>query len=216
MMTSRRCRPGTTLVELLLFLAALAVASVGIMQLLWLATEQNVRQQTVTNVEQSITQLQQLLEYQVRHAERVLDPRPQGSGQVLALSGRDAATSPVIVGAVSGSLLLMEGATEYALHGDEIVIPDFRVWRVTATGSSPAVRMRFSVRQRRPIPGAPVYERTVDTSVALFPDDRPTTVTCGAAVCGAPSCNIASHTYRWEACVVNSCVQINSYLRCGD
>src|SRR5207248_1996679 len=97
-----RLRSGTTLIELLIFIAILAIAGSAILPLLFASTEDRILQQTVSIVEQNGSQILQTIGYRIHHAERVLDPLLRGSGSVLALQTGSGSENPTIIGISSG------------------------------------------------------------------------------------------------------------------
>ncbi len=78
-------RPGTSLVELLMFMAIFALCAGVLIGILSVSGEQRVRQQAISSVEQEGAQLVQTLSRKIRNAEKILYPPVGEIGSVLAL-----------------------------------------------------------------------------------------------------------------------------------
>lgn len=203
-------RPGTTLIELLIFIAILAIAAAAILPLLFASTENRLLQQTVSLVEQNGSQMLQTIEYRIHHAERILDPLQHATGAVLALQTASGSENPTIIGISSGALVMVRHTAEETLSSSQVAVQNFvvRDTSVSATHQSVYVRFRVTRAIRLQLPHS--YSKVFEAVVTLFPADEPTGGSCGCAV---PGCS-ASGTYVWQVCESNACLGAGTVMDC--
>lgn len=201
-------RPGTTLVELLLFLAFFALSSGVLISFFFMTSEQRVRQQTIATVEQTGVQLLQTLTNRIRSSERILDPARGASGSLLALQLVDEALHPTVM-TLSGSLLYAaEANTLKTLSSDDVIITDFVVRNTSSADDKPSVLVRFDVSRSVPLSIPLTYTRRFEVLVQLYPDDEPNP----PCSCDAPSCT--SGSYDWQYCVDSVCTDATVTVPC--
>lgn len=203
-MTPLRRRPGVTLVELLLFVGLMAVASGAILGFLFLTTDARERQRVRANVQQVAVQLQQALSYDIRTSERVLWPALQGSGTALALQTPASGASPAVVSVVSGSLVIVRGSTLAFLTPATVEVTSFWVENVSPRADRPSVVLHIALEERVPLPQEEVASAAFDLAVAPLPTDSPVGDACG---CAPPSCG--GGTLTWETCLGTSCETVD-------
>lgn len=207
--TLRNQRPGATLVELLLFSVFFILSSSAVLVLLFSATEQRAKQQAVSTVDQSGTQLLQTLSRRIRSAERIIDPPIGESGSLLYLQIGDSDINPTIVVASTGAFLIAEHDTVKTLSADDVNITNFVVHNTSATDENQSVNISFTVSMTGIVPQQYDYTRTFETFVILFPDDDPVGASCS---CSAPVCVAGS--YDWQICDDDVCSNATSTLPC--
>ncbi len=205
-----RLRPGTTLVELLIFIAVLALVSAAILPLLFSATEDRLLQQTVSLVEQNGTQLLQNIGYRVHHAERIVDPSLYGTGSVLAVQTGSGDTNPTIIGVNSGALVMIHRTVLETLSSPQVAVQDFTVRNTSVSASRQSVFISFTVSRAIRLQTPRSYAKTFEAAFTVFPADEPVGDDCGCAV---PGCS-ASGTYVWQVCDVGACLTANSPMEC--
>lgn len=206
----RRHRSGTTLVELLLYIAILAVVSVMILPLLFAATEARLLQQTESLVEQNGTQVLQVIARRVQAAERVLDPIRGGTGTVLALQMGSGSLNPTIIGVSSGALVVISHTQKQVITSSQVAIEQFTVRNTSASTTRPSVSISFTMSRAIRLQTPRVYRRTFQLSLLLPPMDRPIGNSCG---CALPGCNGANQ-YSWQVCD-NTCLTSSTTLLCS-
>ncbi|MDD4628641.1 MAG: hypothetical protein PHE68_04595 [Candidatus Peribacteraceae bacterium] len=206
-----RSRPGTTLVELILFLAFFALAGGMVTSMLFATSEHRVEQRTILTVERVGTQLIQVLTRHIQNAERVLDPPIHETGAILALRVANDSDNPTILLEQSGSLMIVRHETLQTIGGEGMV-SHFSVRNVSATDDRPGILVSFDVLQEAPIPRETVriFSRHFERLIPLFPDDHVSGDACG---CEAPSCS--QGTYRWEVCAGETCSPASITLPCS-
>lgn len=208
-----RMRPGVTLVELLLFIAITSlVIWVSIPLMVTTGTSQ-VKQEALSTLERTGSQVLQTIGQTVRGAERLYDIPAGQSNTVLALGMRESYADPTIVGMSGSSLLYIQGQNVRRLTPPEVNVDEFVVRNTSGAGSRTGVYLRFTLRYQFPLIESGAYVRTYDTSFTFFPDDVLTGKTCS---CAAPNCT-ASNTYQWYSCDVDvptSCAQSIENLTC--
>ena len=202
-------RRGLTLVELLLFVGILALASGAIIGLMVLTNENRARQGATVDVEQNGLQLLQFLTNEIRHAERILGPARGSSGSILVLQVADDNSNPVIIAAQSGALLLVRRDAEANLTPVQVMVTEMRVWNTSVTDDRPSLSLSFTVRGIAAPTQSGAYTRTFQTGMTLFPDALTQGAACG---CGAPQC--VGHHYRWFVCNAGSCAATTGSLLC--
>lgn len=207
-------RPGVSLVELLLFVALMAFSGLVIVDLLLLASDSQARQRTVSDVEQSGIQIAQLLEYEIRHAERILTPAMNESGTVLIMQMHESEANPTLIGAVSGAIFITEGYNEYPVSDPALTISNFSVWNTSPAENRQSARVMFTVQRRTPIPTLPLYARTFDIAAWTFPDDFTVGGTCGGISCGDPVCSPQHPFWNWNVCNAGECAALSGSLVC--
>lgn len=204
----RHYRPGTTLVELTLFIGIFAVCSGVVIGLFYSTTEHRVRQQVIMLVEQGGLQLLQTLTHRIRSAETILDPPPGGTGSFLALQVLDEDVNPTIFTTASGAMVAVQKNVLQHLSRDIISVSDFYAENTSVADGKGSVTVRFTITNTIPLPTPTEYVRTFQTTVTLYPDDE-FTEHCS---CAAPACT--SGTYTWEVCTNSVCTPSSVSFDC--
>ncbi len=206
--TFQNRRQGTTLVELLLFLAFFALSSGVILAFFFSTTEQRIRQQTVMTVDQSGIQLLQTLSQRIRNAERVLYPALGASGTVLALQMPIEEDSPSIFALSGGTIVLVSHDSPLILGAERVVISNFVARNTSATSERQSVLISFTLSRSIPLTTPLVYRRPFEMLVTLFPDDA----TNSHCSCTAPAC--MSGQFEWQICDADVCSNATTPLEC--
>ena len=203
-------RRGTTLVELLLFLAFFAVVGGTVVSILFATNDQRMRQQTITSVERTGLQILQSLQWRIEQAERILDPPLGASGAILALQMASKEDDPMIVASVSGALVMVLRESQQVLTANDMSLSRLSVRNTSASAARPSILIAFDLSKVYPLPaaGAREYTRRFEMLVSLFPEDDPSG--CG---CVAPSCQ--SRVYRWQVCTEKICSNSAITLPCS-
>lgn len=205
-----RTRPGSSLLELVMFMAFFGAASGAILVLLFGTNEQRKRQEGISLVDQTGIQLLQTVTRRIRAAERVLDPAVGSSGSVLALQMASSADDPTIIASQSGALMAAEYDTIFALTSTgQVTVRNFLVTNTSPSADTPSVEISFEVSKVLGIPSQPTYTRTFNALVTLFPDDELQGNDCS---CSAPSC--VGGTYQWQYCNVDTCTDAPDEISC--
>lgn len=202
-------RRGSTLIELLLYIAILGTVAASLLPLLYASSEDRLLQQTIATVEQSGQQLLQTIGHYVRHSERVVRPKQPGSGAVLTLQTGSGATNPTIIGSVSGTLILIQGTVKQVMSSSQVAVRDFTVWNTSTSAGRESVLVRFTLSRTIRLQAPRFYSKTFEAVFSLFPDDVTTGDSCG---CAPPGC--ANDVYIWEVCVSGMCELIDTELGC--
>jgi hypothetical protein len=201
-------RRGTTLLELLMFTAFFAISSGMFIMFFMSTSEQRIRQNIITTVEQSGVQIMQTLSNRIRSAERILDPAAASSGSVLALQLSDEAYHPTMIGLSGSVLYVAEANTIKALSSDSIVLSDFRIRNTSVADARASVLVQFTITQTTEVTVPIEYHRTFEAAIPLFPDDIASTQ-CG---CTSPMCS--SGVYQWQYCESEVCADADVFLPC--
>lgn len=203
-------RPGTTLIELLIFVALIGLV-IGIMlPILFASTENRLLQLTIGTVEQNGIQTMQTIALRVRQGERILDPAAGHTGSVLALQTSSGSTNPTILGILSGSLVVIRYSTKEVVSATDVAIRDFVVKNTSTSASRQSVQITFKVSRTIRLQQPHSYTRTFEGVFNLLPDDIAVGDACN---CATPQCP-TSGTYQWEVCESNSCYSGSTPLQC--
>ncbi|MBT4120148.1 MAG: hypothetical protein HOG89_03635 [Candidatus Peribacter sp.] len=201
-------RSGTTLIELLLFLAFFGLSSGVLLAFFFMTSEQRVRQQTIATVEQSGVQLIQTLTNRIRSSERILDPAIGTAGDILALQLADDTLYPTIIG-VSGSVLYVgEANTLRAMSSSNVTVSNFIIRNTSSAEDLASVLVEFDVTRTVPLTIPLEYTRKFEALVPLFPDDQPS----APCSCASPSCS--DGIYSWSYCIDTVCTDATVDLPC--
>lgn len=207
---SRR-RPGTTLIELLLFLGILSMVAGLTLPILFSATENKLLQQTISVVEQNGTQVLQNISYSVRHSDRILSPAAGQSGSYLALQTSDGETTPIIIGVQSGAVVVIKHALKETVSTTQVGVMDFDVINTSVSASRPSVLIKFTLSRTIRLQQPHSYAQTFETLLTLPPSDEPVTPSCG---CSGVAC-LYSNVMGWQVCTESDeCAEVTTGLQC--
>lgn len=202
--------PGTTLIELLLFLAILSIIVGTALPMLFSATENRLLQQTISIVEQNGTQVIQNTGLKIRQAERVLSPAIGQTGSVLALQTASGALNPTIIGLSSGSIVLVEHTTRELVSSPQVAVQDFEVRNTSTSETRQSVTVSFRVSRTIRLQQPHSYAQRFEFVVNLLPDDVATGDECG---CIPPYCQ-GNNVYAWQVCQSSTCLSASTQLQC--
>jgi type II secretory pathway pseudopilin PulG len=203
-------RPGTTLIELIIFLAVLSLMIGTVLPILFSSTENRLLQQTISIVEQNGTQVMQNVALRVRQAERILSPALGETGSILALQTGSGNTNPMIIGIHSGSLIIVEKATRQVISSSQVALYNFVVRNTSTSPSRQSVSISFKVSRTIRLQMPHSYGRVFEGGFNLLPDDVTVGDSCG---CSEPVC-LAGGNYQWEVCEDGSCLVASTALQC--
>lgn len=207
-----RCRTGTSLVELLLFVGFFALVSGVVVAFLFSSSEQRVRQQTIATVDQTGVQLLQTLTRRIRRAERILGPAKGETGAILSLQMAQDGENPTIIAQGSGILLVAEANVLRPLTSSgNTTVSRFMVRNTSPSATRQSVHISFRISRIVPLPTDPLYTRDLEALVTLFPDDQEE----GNCGCGSPVCS-GTGMYSWGYCSTGSCSKASITLTCGE
>jgi hypothetical protein len=207
----QRLRSGTTLVELLLFLAILAIVGFSILPLVYTSVEARLFQQTVSSVEQNGIQLLQDIGSLTRNAERIVDPPVGESGSVIWLQSGSGAVNPTIIGTETGSFIIMQGNVRRVLSSSDVSILDFHIRNTSGTSSGQSLLVTFSVSRTVRLQAPRVYTQDFRGLFTLYPRGILQGGACmqpNMVPCGPPG------TYSWQFASSSSCLNASMYLDC--
>lgn len=201
-------RQGTTLVELLLFLAFFGLSAGVLLSFFFLTSEQRVRQQVMTAVDQGGMQIVQSLERRIRDAERILTPIATEQHALLALQTADASLHPTIFGVSGGILYVGEADTLTKMSSDNVTITDFTVTNTSAADDRPSVLISFVASGTLVFDQTQEYMRWFETLIPLSPDDD------ASAPCSCPAPACVDGNYEWQYCLDAVCTDASVSLPC--
>jgi hypothetical protein len=208
-MSLRRSRTGTTMIELIIFVAIMGMVIAVALPLLFAATENRLLQQTISIVEQNGTQIMQNAGIYIRHSERIMSPAMGQTGSVLALQTGSGVTHPTIIGILSGSILVIRRSTQETISSPQVAVQDFVVRNTSTSDAYPSVTISFRISRTIRLQMPHSYVQDFEATYSLFPDD----IEDGGCECMPPSCS-GSDTYAWQVCEESNCLSASTQLHC--
>lgn len=203
-------RPGTTLIELLIFFAIMAVVVSLTLPMLFTAAENRVLQQTISVVEQNGTQVLQNVGLKVRNAEKILYPAAGQVGNYLVLQTGSGGTNPTIIGVLSGAIVIIQHTIKETVSTEQVGINEFRVRNTSTSTNSQSVAISFRVSRTIRLQQPHSYTQRFDTIIGLLPDDRQV----GACNCPSTAC-VGGTVIQWYVCDTPICEEGLTTLDCG-
>lgn len=203
-------RPGTTLIELIIFLAIMAMVASLTIPMLFTAAENRVLQQTISVVEQNGTQVIQNVGLKVRNAEKILYPPAGQVGKYLVLQTGSGGTNPTIIGVLSGAIVIIQHTIKETVSTEQVGINEFRVRNTSTSTTSQSVAISFRVSRTIRLQQPHSYTQRFDTIIGLLPDERQV----GACNCPPAAC-VGGTTIQWYVCDTPICQEGLTTLDCG-
>jgi len=205
-----RRHSGTTLIELLIFIAVLSMIVATALPLLFSATESRILQQTISIVEQNGTQILQNATLRVHNAERIISPAIGQTGSVLVLQTGSGNTNPTIIGFNSGSIVIVERSTQEVISSSQVAVQDFVVRNTSTSATRQSVTIGFRVSRTIRLQQPHSYAQRFETGIRLHPNDVPLGASC---VCNAPTC-LGNNQFRWSICTAGNCLDASTAMQC--
>lgn len=195
-------RRGSTLLELVLFLALLGIMSGTIVAVFVSTQDARVRQQGIAALEQRGGQLLQIMTRRIRRGEKILYPAKGSSAPVLAVQMTDNAEFPTVFAqSTDNNLLVVEKMTKSFILSDRLHISNLSFTNVDDT----SILLSFDLSIALQLPTQVNYTRHFDSAVTLFSQTRPFEPTCpncsgGCGSCALPTCSGTPPTLHWSYC----------------
>ncbi len=205
-------RPGTTLVELMIFVVLIAIIIGAVLPLLFMAAEDRLLQQTISVVEQNGAQILQNVTQRVRNAERILSPAMGETGSVLALQSASGATNPIIIGFNSGAVLVIEKTTQLTVTSSQVAVSNFMIRNTSTSTSRQSVEISFRVSRVTRLQQPHYYIQDFQTNISLFADDL---LQGSNAQCAVPFC-YPDNTFNWQIynTALGQCLEGSVPMKC--
>ena len=201
-------RQGFTLVELLLFLAIFSIVAVVMLPMLYATVETRMRQQTIELVEDNANQALQQIERRIRNAERIIAPTMGSTGSVLVLQMASGSLNPMIIGAQTGALVVIEYDLRRTLTSSQVAISNFVVRNTSSDDDAPSVSLSFKVSRTIRLQMPHTYTRFFEAAATLHPADDPQ----GDCGCSAASCS--DNVVTWYVCSGGTCSEREDDMSC--
>ncbi len=205
-----RLRQGTTLVELLIYMAVLAVVSVAIFPLLFASTEDRLLQETVSLVEQNGIQILQGIGTRIAHAESILSPSAASSASVLALHSGSGAMTPIIIGLHDGVVQVVEKTDLQDMSSSQVAVSNLRFRNTSVSTNRQSIEVTFTVSRAIRLQAPHSYSQSFQGVFTLYPDDVREASSCS---CAMPGCD-GANTYIWQVCESGSCLESQTPMIC--
>lgn len=202
-------RHGVTLVELILFMAIASIMGLAIMPLMFSSTENRLLQESIAHIENNGPQLMQIIGKRVRESERILDPLPGNTSNVLAIQTSSGAISPTIFGVLTGAVIQIEKNVHQTISATEVSVDNFLV-RNISNGYSTGITVSFTLSRSLRLEAPRYYEQAFQSSFTQFPKNSRTGDPCG---CALPGCT-GTDRYAWQICT-SSCQNAVTQLDCN-
>jgi type II secretory pathway pseudopilin PulG len=186
-------RKGVTLVELLIFIAVIAVVGASLIPLLFSSTESRLLQESISLVETNGSQIMQVLGKKIRESDHVISPAPGQTGKILALQLPTEAGTPTVFGILTGALLMIQHTTSQTISASEVSLESFTV-RNTGNGTSTGVYVTFTVSRTIRLRAPRMYRQTFQTFISLYPKNIVRDCPCELT---APVCGVGGQQLSW-------------------
>ena len=205
-MKFRTLHAGVTLLETILFLGILSIMA-GTITAVFLATQDaRVLQRSISDLEDTGTQLIATMTKTMRRAETVVSPTANMTGSVLVLQMASNDEFPTLLMPVGSGMVLAQKSETSSLLPTNITMSKVTFKNVGGTNVWFTFKLSIIVRTVKP----KTYSRTFNGTATLFPDDQSDAGGCGS--CPAPAC--ISHRYTWYICASDVCTQSDTTLPC--
>lgn len=202
-------RPGTTLVELLIFLAIMAMVVSVTLPMMFTAAENRLLQQTVSVVEQNGTQAVQNIGLKARNAETIVYPPAGQTAKYLVLQTGSGNTNPTIIGALSGAVVIIQRSTKETVTTEQVGVDQFRVRNTSTSATSQSVSISFRASRTIRLQSPRSYTQKFDATFGLFPDDKKT------GACNCPPASCVANELTWYMCDSGVCEEATTALDCS-
>ena len=194
-------RSGTSLIEMIIFMAFFAISTGAVLTLLLGSSEQRKIQEGISIVDQTGIQMMQTLSRRIQAAERVIYPSAGGTGTLLALQMASLEDDPTIIAVMSGAFVAQENENMSKLTSSgAISIENFFVRNTSPEDNIPSVTFSFDVSVIIGLPSKSEYARKFETSVSLFPDHS-----IQGNSCGCPITTCEAEILQWKYCKEGIC-----------
>lgn len=203
-------RHGTTLIELIIFLAVLSLVIATALPLLFSTTENRLLQQTISIVEQNGTQIMQNATLAIRNAERIVSPATSETGSLLVLQMGSGSINPTIIANSGGVVIIIKRSTREDVSTEQVAVQDFTFRNTSASDTRQSVEISFRVSRTIRLQQPHSYSQWFTMAVHLHPNDVPVGDSCG---CGLPSC-LGDDRYEWDICEEGMCLTAETSLEC--
>lgn len=203
-------RPGTTLVELLIFLAIMSLVVSLTLPMMFRASENRLLQQTVSVVEQNGAQAVQNMGLKIRNAEKILYPAAGQEGAYLMLQTGSGGTTPTIIGVLSGSVVIIQRASKETITNEQVGVDAFKVRNTSTSDESQSASVSFLVTRTIRLQQPHSYTQRFETTFGLLPDHE------RAAACNCPpSACLNGTSFQWYMCNNGVCEEATTALECA-
>ncbi len=201
---------GTTLVELLLFLAIMGIIMTSLFPIIFSAPENRLFQNNISAVEHNGAQVLVNTTRRIQNAERIISPIIDASSSFLVLQHASGSLNPTIIGESGGIVYVFEGSAKRAISTPDVSVSQFMVKNTSASATRQSVLMSFFVMRVSNLRPDRPYNKYFEQLVRLFPADQPAGARCG---CVAPVCS-PTNVMTWHPCVNSICTNVVSNLSC--
>lgn len=147
MLFKKQIRKGFTLVEMMLYVGICSVLLLSLSVALSFILSARVKNQTVSEVNQSGTQVMQLVTQTIRNAKSVNNPTLGLSSSTLSIKTMDATKDPTVFDLASGTIRIKEGNGQYIPLTNKRVIVSGLVFKNTSASSTDggSIEINFTI-----------------------------------------------------------------------
>ena len=136
-MKRKKLRKGFTLVEMILYVSVCSILFLALFGIFSLLMSARIKNQTVTEVNQSGIQITQLVSQSIRNAKGIIVPSIGVSSSTLSLKTVSTSTNPTVFDVASGTFFVKEGtSTKIALSNRRVMISNFTATNTSLTSST--------------------------------------------------------------------------------
>ena len=147
MMTVKtRQQRGFTLIEMLLYIAILAIVAVTISSFIFMVYTSRIKTSTISEVEQQGEQTMSLITQNIRNSSSITSPVAGVSASSLTLVEYNGTLSPTVLNQSGNVIQIKEGAgAVVALCSNRVVVSGLSFQNISNSGSHGMVRIQFTL-----------------------------------------------------------------------
>jgi Tfp pilus assembly protein PilW len=147
----RRQKNGFTLIELLLYLGIAATTILAVSTLLFEILQSQVKNQTVSEVNQQGMQVMQIITQTIRNSEGINSPSAGSSAASASIDVVTGADDPTVFDSSGGALRVTEGGgSAVPLTSDDVTAASLTFQNLTRSGTFGTVRVQFTLTYVNP------------------------------------------------------------------
>lgn len=162
---------GYTLIELLLYVAIVAIVLSAVTALFGITSDARVKNQSMSEVNEQGVSAMEYISQTLRTATSVSSPAAAASASSLTLVVPTASLSPTIINVSSGALQVKEGAAAaVSLTDSKVQVTAFNVTNLTRSGTSGTVQVSFTLSRINSLGRNEYdYQKTFTTTASMRP-----------------------------------------------
>jgi cysteine-rich repeat protein len=162
-------RPGVTFIELLMFIAIVSATGMILLPLFFSSTENTLRQESISIVENAGTTILDSIGYDIRHALSVTTPVTGAMSGRLVLQTVSPTANPTVFFVDSGSLIALHGAVRTVLNPPDVRVIDFQARNTSGSPTSQSILISFTLSRTTRVTTEFAYQQKFEALNNVYP-----------------------------------------------